>query len=151
LHQKIHSTEWVGIARTAYDGLMEPPILHHLTVGLLAWALLGLMAAVAGLYWLPKADTDWWRGFWFMNAIWAFIDGAIGWANLLTGPVTLDFLRNVLAINSGLDVAYIGSGLFLSLWFASPLLRGFGWAVILQGAFLLAFDLSFLAMAMRQG
>lgn len=86
-----------------------------------------------------------------MNAIWAFIDGAIGWANLLTGPVTLDFLRNVLAINSGLDVAYIGSGLFLSLWFASPLLRGFGWAVILQGAFLLAFDLSFLAMAMRQG
>ncbi|MFM7110405.1 MAG: DUF6992 family protein [Planctomycetota bacterium] len=130
---------------------MEPPILHYLTTGLIAWALLGLMAAVAGLYWQPKADPDWWRGFWFMNAIWAFIDGAIGWSNLLAPAVTMEFLRNVLAINSGLDVAYIASGAFLAMRFTSPLVRGFGWAVILQGAFLLVFDLSFLALAMRQG
>ena len=85
-----------------------------------------------------------------MNAIWGFIDGAIGWANLITGPVTIEFLRNVLAINSGLDLAYIATGVVLAIR-VKPLLQGFGWAVILQGAFLLAFDLSFLILAMRQG
>ena len=134
----------------AYHSLMEPPILHHLTVGLLAWALSNLMAAVAGLYWQPGKNGDFWRGFWFMNAIWGFIDGAIGWANLITGPVTIEFLRNVLAINSGLDLAYIATGVVLAIR-VKPLLQGFGWAVILQGAFLLAFDLSFLILAMRQG
>jgi len=129
---------------------MQPPILHHLTVWLLAWAMVTLMAAVAGLYWQPAKNTEFWRGFWFMNAIWGFIDGAIAWANLLTGPVTLEFLRNVLAINSGLDLAYIATGLALSLRFTGPLLKGFGWAVTLQGAFLLIFDLAFLILAMRQ-
>lgn len=129
---------------------MEPPILHYLTTGLIAWALLVLMTAVAGMYWMPKANSDWWRGFWFMNSIWAFIDGAIGWTNLITGPVTTEFLRNILAINSGLDLAYIATGLALALRFTGPLIRGFGWAILLQGAFLLIFDLSFLILAMRR-
>ena len=68
---------------------MEPPILLPLTVGLIAWAFLSLGAAVAGLYFPPKKDTECWRAFWFMNGIWGLIDGIIGWANLITAPPTI--------------------------------------------------------------
>ena len=93
---------------------MEPPILLHLTIGLIAWALMSLGTAVAGLYFQPGKNAECWRGFWFMNGIWGLIDGAIGWANLITGPVEMDFLRMVLAINSGLDLAYIATGIILA-------------------------------------
>ncbi len=123
---------------------MEPPILLHLTTGLLAWAFIALGASIAGLYWLPSAHTQFWRGFWFMNGIWGLIDGIIGWANLLTRTVDPDFLRQILSINSGLDVGYIVAGIVLATR-SQPLLKGFGWAVVVQGLFLLIFDLTFLA------
>jgi type IV secretory pathway VirB6-like protein len=124
--------------------IMEPPILLHLTTGLLAWAFITLGACVAGLYWLPNTHIQFWRGFWFMNGIWGLIDGIIGWANLLTRTVDPDFLRQVLSINSGLDVGYIVAGIVLATS-SQPLLKGFGWAVVVQGLFLLIFDLTFLA------
>jgi hypothetical protein len=127
---------------------MEPPILLHLTIGLIAWAFLSMGAAVAGLYFPAKANTDCWRGFWFMNAIWGLIDGLIGWANLLTGPVEMEFLRKILMVNSGLDLAYITTGIILATR-QKPLLKGFGWAVLIQGLFLLIFDLSFLGWSYR--
>ena len=127
---------------------MEPPILLHLTIGLIAWAFLSMGAAVAGLYFPAKANTDCWRGFWFMNAIWGLIDGLIGWANLLTGPVEMEFLRKILMVNSGLDLAYITTGVILATR-QKPLLKGFGWAVLIQGLFLLIFDLSFLGWSYR--
>lgn len=129
---------------------MEPPILLHLTIGLIAWAFLSMGAAVAGLYFAPKTNTECWRGFWFMNAIWGLIDGLIGWANLLTAPVEIEFLRKVLMVNSGLDLAYITTGIILATR-QKPLLKGFGWAILLQGLFLLVFDLIFLARAYRGG
>ena len=127
---------------------MEPPILLHLTIGLIAWAVLSMGVAVAGLYFPAKANTDCWRGFWFMNAIWGLIDGLIGWANLLTGPVEMEFLRKILMVNSGLDLAYITTGIILATR-QKPLLKGFGWAVLIQGLFLLIFDLSFLGWSYR--
>jgi len=127
---------------------MEPPILLNLTIGLIAWAFLSMGAAVAGLYFPTRANPECWRGFWFMNAIWGLIDGLIGWANLLTGPVEIDFRRRVLTINSGLDLAYITTGIILATR-QKPLLKGFGWAILLQGLFLLVFDLVFLALAYR--
>lgn len=130
------------------DKLMEPPILLHLTIGLIAWAFLSLGAAVAGLYFPARQNPELWRGFWFMNAIWGLIDGIIGWANLLTLSVELDFLRKVLMVNSGLDLVYILTGIILATR-KQPLLKGFGWAVLVQGAFLLVFDLSFLWLASR--
>ena len=125
---------------------MEPPILLHLTIGLIAWALMSLGTAVAGLYFQPGKNAECWRGFWFMNGIWGLIDGAIGWANLITGPVEMDFLRMVLAINSGLDLAYIATGIILATR-RKPLLQGFGWAVLAQGLFLLVLDLAFLFLS----
>jgi len=127
---------------------MEPQILLALTVGLIAWAFLSLGAAVAGLYFPPKKDCECWRAFWFMNGIWGLIDGIIGWANLITNPATIGFLRNVLAINSGLDFVYILVGLIL-LTRAKPVLKGFGFAILLQGLFLLIFDAIFLFLCYR--
>ena len=127
---------------------MEPPILLALTVGLIAWAFLSLGAAVAGLYFPPKKDCECWRAFWFMNGIWGLIDGIIGWANLITNPATIGFLRNVLAINTGLDFVYILVGLIL-LTRAKPVLKGFGFAILLQGLFLLIFDAIFLFLCYR--
>jgi len=127
---------------------MEPPILLALTVGLIAWAFLSLGAAVAGLYFPPKKDCECWRAFWFMNGIWGLIDGIIGWANLITNPATIGFLRNVLAINTGLDFVYILVGLIL-LTRAKPVLKGFGFAILLQGLFLLIFDVIFLFLCYR--
>jgi len=54
----------------------------------------------------------------------------------------------VLLINAGLDVAYLGSGFLLRYLSTrydsrSDLLKGYGNSLILQGAFLLVFDLSF--------
>jgi hypothetical protein len=83
-----------------------------------------------------------------MNAIWGLIDGLIGWANLLTGPVEMEFLRKILMVNSGLDLAYITTGIILATR-QKPLLKGFGWAVLIQGLFLLIFDLSFLGWSYR--
>ncbi len=127
---------------------MEPQILLALTVGLIAWAFLSLGAAVAGLYFPPKKDCECWRAFWFMNGIWGLIDGIIGWANLITNPATIGFLRNVLAINTGLDFVYILVGLIL-LTRAKPVLKGFGFAILIQGLFLLIFDAIFLFLCYR--
>ncbi len=130
------------------DDSMEPPIVLSLTVGLIAWAFLSLGSAVAGLYFPPKKDTECWRAFWFMNGIWGLIDGIIGWANLITAPPTIEFLQKVLAINSGLDLLYIITGLVL-LTRAKPVLKGFGLAILFQGLFLLIFDAIFLFLCYR--
>ncbi|MSR51137.1 MAG: hypothetical protein EXS07_13950 [Gemmataceae bacterium] len=127
---------------------MEPQILLSLTVGLIAWAFFSLGAAVVGLYFPPKKDCECWRAFWFMNGIWGLIDGIIGWANLISAPPTIEFLQKVLAINSGLDLLYIITGLVL-LTRAKPVLKGFGFAILLQGLFLLIFDAIFLFLCYR--
>ena len=127
---------------------MEPSILLSLTIGLIAWAFISLGAAVAGLYFPTQKDVDLWRAFWFMNGIWGLIDGIIGWANLLTTPATLDFLAKVLAINTFLDFIYITVGLVL-VALKKPILKGFGFAVLLQGGFLLVFDSIFLYFSYR--
>lgn len=118
---------------------MEPPLLLNLTVGLIAWSLFTLAASVAGLYFAPKSNIERWRAFWFMSAIWGLIDGIIGWFNLIGAPTTLESLRNILAINSGLDVVYVVAGTIL-LTRKKPFLKGFGSAILVQGLFLLTFD-----------
>ena len=49
-----------------------------------------------------------------------------------------------LPMDIGLDVGYIVAGIVLATR-SQPLLKGFGWAVVVQGLFLLIFDLTFLA------
>ncbi len=114
-------------------------LLEQVTLGLLAWSLLSLASAVVGLYALPR---DFWRGFWFMTGIWGFIDGIIGVTNLVNTPISNQELGRLLLINAGLDLLYLLIGALL-LTRTRPILRGFGWAIIFQGLFLLIFDLAF--------
>ena len=52
-------------------------------------------------------------------------------------------LRRLLLINTGLDVLYVAGGvaLALTLGASNPTWRGHGWGIVVQGAFLFAFDL----------
>ena len=113
---------------------------------LMVWALIWLGAALAGLWF---ATSGFWRAFWLMNGVWAFIDGVIAYAGLV-GPSMADgTLRTVLFVNTGLDVVYV----LVAVWLMRrrrPLLRGFGVAVLIQGTFLFFFDLLH-ALAIRVG
>lgn len=53
-------------------------------------------------------------------------------------------LRRILRVNAGLDVGYVAAGLAALAWASRadrPAVAGHGAAVVLQGSFLLAFDL----------
>ncbi|WP_291855296.1 hypothetical protein [Marinilabilia sp.] len=94
-----------------------------------------------------------------MNLFWNTVNlGIAGFAlynNMQTGPLmfgveeALDEARKIekiLLINSGLDVAYIGTGFLLRNLSSNSdkrkdLLKGYGKSLILQGSFLLVFDL----------
>jgi len=116
---------------------------------LLIWSALSVLVGLA--LWLGGADF--WRGFGIQAALWGGIDAVIALAGLrgvaarLEGAVYADenarkarSLRRVLWINGGLDVLYILAGVGLLLWGKSALLHGMGWGIIVQGAFLLIFD-----------
>lgn len=92
------------------------------------------------------------------NALWNVVNLGIAGFSLLTSPGTdaspttgLQILKDhasfqsFLLLNAGLDVAYISFGLYLrerSRTSSSPdRLRGYGNSLLVQGAFLLAFDL----------
>ncbi len=64
-------------------------------------------------------------------------------------------MEKLLLINAGLDVLYIGGGLFMNYRSArseknKDLLKGYGQSVILQGGFLLAFDMIFYIILRQQ-
>ena len=69
------------------------------------------------------------------------IDGGIAWAGSLGPDVPADELGRLLRLNSWLDAGYLPVG--AALWTRkTPVLRGFAVAILVQGAFLLAFDLT---------
>lgn len=81
------------------------------------------------------------RGFGRQTAAWGLVDGAIAGVGVRgrrrKGPTDPARLRRLLLINAGLDVGYVAAGAWLvghGRW------RGDGWAVVLQGGFLLALD-----------
>lgn len=104
---------------------------------LLLWSLPWMGASILGLT-LTQDETT--RGFWSMNGAWGFINSAIAMIGLLTPEPDLENMRNLLLINAGVDVLYIAAGVYMlsrpeNFW------RGAGWGVVLQGTFLLVFDL----------
>lgn len=104
------------------------------------------------------AKNDEWKYFHGMNAAWGLINTGIagyGMARVkMQAQEKLDLNkayrnyrkdRRILLINMGLDVAYIAAGYYMmdlsSRDHNNPQqLRGFGRSVLIQGAFLLAFD-----------
>jgi hypothetical protein len=96
------------------------------------------------------------RYFFQMNTIWGTVDfGAalLGYAGIqkhkmkvLTAAETLQEqkkIEKIFLINGALDVAYIGTGLYLKLAGDSrnsPIMKGYGESILMQGGFLLIFD-----------
>jgi hypothetical protein len=114
-----------------------PNLIHdQLIAGLILWSLFSLGTAVIGLYARPG---EFWRSFWFMSGLWGLIDGGIGWFAMLQKRQMPAELLTFLRFNTGLDVLYVGVAGFLLIR-KKTMLRGFGLAVLVQGAFLLVFD-----------
>lgn len=126
-----------GPAPEGYRGLA-------ISTRLLAWSLpWALAGSTTGLL----SDDSWTRSFWLTHAAWAAVNSGIALIGLLGPEPDKDGLRDLLYINTGLDLLYIASGVFLALQ-SDPRNQGMGWAIGLQGAWLLLFDL-FNALALE--
>lgn len=118
-----------------------------------------LWAAVSVLAGLPLVafGDPFWRGVGTQALVWGAIDGLIGLVGIRgaardrrAGRGDPDAplraarkLRRLLLLNGGLDVLYVAGGLALATVVADgdPFTAGSGWGVVVQGGFLLVFDL----------
>ncbi len=127
---------------------------------LATWATTNLVVGVpAGI----AVDDPRTRAFFQGNAAWNVVNLALAGSSLLRGPRPLppdlataaaeaDGLDRALLVNIGLDVAYIAAGWALSeraARTASPQLAGWSDALVLQGSFLLGFDVALFAAHQR--
>ncbi|MCS6825008.1 MAG: hypothetical protein NZ553_00190 [Caldilinea sp.] len=125
---------------------------NKLTGRLLAWGLLNVIAGVV----LQAAPSPFWRAFGQQAFGWGVINAALAvfgrrglQRKLARGYPTeeaqrdADNLRRILWVNTGLDVLYITGGWKLahSRGGRDVKARGHGLGVVVQGAFLLIFDL----------
>lgn len=104
------------------------------------------------------------KAFWQMNAGWNLVNASIAgfgyftqsMPNSLSGTISEQHsIETLLAVNAGLDLAYIIGGFYLRERAKTSLqadrLRGFGNSIILQGAFLLLFDAALYAANVHHG
>ncbi|MFW6347887.1 MAG: DUF6992 family protein, partial [Cyclonatronaceae bacterium] len=115
---------------------------------LLSWGL-GSLAAGSGV---ALSGTEKYQDFALMNAGWGAVNAgiaafALAGADSYTAATSFEtvlkdeqFFNRILAINSGLNVAYVSVGFSMNYLGQSSRTRQFGSAVMLQGAFLMAFD-----------
>lgn len=105
---------------------------------LMGWSVLWIVGSAIGLWTTTHAPAK--RAFWFMTAMWCAVNIAIACVALIDPPESVAAFRRVLLLNGGLDVGYLAVGALL-LSRPKPVLKGFGVAILVQGAFLLVFDL----------
>lgn len=122
---------------------------------LLGWSILNMSAGAVG--WAVTDDARW-RAFHQMNVGWNIVNAAIAGFSLYSGSKadasSFDLGQTIkenngielaLLFNAGLDLAYIATGAYLwekGLHDNRDQFVGFGQSLILQGAFLFAFDLT---------
>lgn len=119
---------------------------------LLMWSGLSILTGIILLF----SSDHFWRGFGIQSAIWGIIDGCIAIVGRINtnkkrsnaiSPEQLkkeaDKLRHILLINTGMDLIYIMFGIILASATSdrNPFWQGNGYGIILQGVFLLFFDL----------
>jgi hypothetical protein len=127
----IASRDWVfGDLESGFAG-------RTISTRLLLWSLPWMGASILGLTLSTDEKT---KGFWSMSGAWGFINSAIAMIGFLTPEPELENLRNLLLINAGVDVLYIATGVFM-LTRAESFWQGAGLGVVIQGTFLLIFDL----------
>lgn len=136
-----------GASTTLSDWYVEKIRQDRIAMGVLTtW---GGVSALSGTALTFNTDT---RDFGIMTLSWGLINAGIGLNAIRSLKLPSDtpshekilreealFMR-ILAVNTGLNVAYIVSGLALPYIDGSQRGRQFGNAIIVQGAFLLAFD-----------
>lgn len=143
---------------------MNPePAIWQLRIGrqLLAWGGLNLALGL-GLWW----GSPLWQGIGLQSVVWGAINILIAlWGRRslqrklpsLSDPAVAQRetarLRRLLLINSGLDVLYVlaGVAVILTLGTDDDFALGNGWGVVIQGGFLLIFDLWHALRAPRGG
>jgi len=117
---------------------------------LVLWAVASVLVGAAMLAW----GDAFWRGVGLMFIAWGSIDGLIGLAGRwfadrnrrrLRGDPGAPAreagrIRRILWINAGLDILYIAGGAWLLVTAADPGGAGAGLGIVIQGAFLLVFD-----------
>lgn len=117
------------------------------------WGVVNLASGAVG--W-PNSGSPEARYFFQMNTIWGGINfgtALLSYASIqkdrrkhLTAAETLkeqQRIEKIFRINEYLDVAYIGAGAYLRIAGDSrhsPIMKGYGESIIMQGAFLLVFD-----------
>lgn len=137
-----------------------------------SWAVANLATGITGMIVTEDAAA---RGFWEMNAMWNTVNlGLAGWSLYdlsRSGDVSADMdieayrdeshsLEKVLLFNAGLNFAYMAVGGWMwdrgmrgyglpAAEVSADRLRGWGQSLVLQGAFLLAFDLSMARVVAR--
>ena len=118
-----------------------------------AWGIVNIGAGAIG--WTSSTDPQA-RYFHQMNVIWGsvdFVTAVLGYTGTqkyknkkLTAAETLEAqnrIQKIFFVNGCLDIAYIGTGLYLKLAGDSrnsPKMQGYGESILLQGGFLLIFD-----------
>lgn len=114
---------------------------------LLGWGLSSLAAGSA-----VALSNESYRNFALMNAGWGAVNAgiaafALAGADTYTTATSFETIlkdehlfNRILAINSGLNVAYVSVGFSMNYLGQSSRTRQFGSAVMVQGAFLMAFD-----------
>ena len=127
------------------------------------WAAANIAAGTAGYF---AADDARWKAFHQMNALWNVVNAGIAAFAYVgasdTDPASFGLaetlaeswsFERVLAINAGLDLAYIAAG--WGLWergrrTESARMRGWGQSIALQGGALLVFDAALLWIVGRE-
>ena len=119
---------------------MPSTFLPMLVAWCVLWTAAGGIAILRDQGGSPEARRQR-SGFWGMTTLWIAIDLAIVvWALLDPVREPVEF-RRLLLVNAGLDVVYLVAGAIL-VRRPEPLPRGFGRAILIQGGFLLVFDLA---------
>ncbi len=77
-----------------------------------------------------------------MVGLWGLLDGLIVWPALIQDPMAPDELRWVLGINLLLQLVYLPTGIVLATR-AKPLVKGFGWGVLVSAILLGVIDAVF--------
>lgn len=128
---------------------------HLVTKRLLIWAVLSIFVGLMLL--IPGSDFG--KGFAWQALAWGVVDAAIALIgsamtkrrfNSLPDPFAADVvlresakLKKLLLVNVALDVFYVIGGVALAFTKGKTdaFWQGTGWGIVVQGAFLLAFDL----------
>jgi hypothetical protein len=136
-HQPAVFSTRPGASELLFGSLPEGNRGTAIAARLLLWSIPWTIAGSIGG--LTSSDTLA-RSFWLTNSLWAGVNSAIALVGLLGSEPNPKDLQTVLYINAGLDVLYVAAGAVLALR-SEANLQGLGWAVVVQGAFLLIFDL----------